>query len=175
MAKIKIVVTGAVNSGKSRFIKTISDIDVIDTDQRTSDELKLIKKQTTVAMDFGKVHLNGRTLYLFGTPGQRRFDFMWDILAGGVKGIVVLVDSTAPQSFPETQNIIRYFKDYGHIPYLVAASKQDLPRAMAPAPLRAVLGISPAIQVVPCIATQKDSIMSVLHTLVEGILAHKTH
>lgn len=170
MGQIKIVIAGAVNSGKSRFIRTVSDIDVLDTDAKTSDELKLIKKKTTVALDFGKVRMNSHTLYLFGTPGQRRFEFMWDILADGVKGLVLLVDSTAPQSFPETQKILRYFKEQGSLPYLVAATKQDLPRAMAVAPLRAALGIVPAIPVVPCIATQRNSVLSVLHTMVEKVL-----
>ena len=73
-----MVVTGPFNAGKTMFIQTVSEIDVVDTEQNiTSDEEK-VKTKTTVAMDFGRITIdNELILYLFGTPGQRRFDFMW--------------------------------------------------------------------------------------------------
>ena len=94
MSAFKIVVTGPFNSGKTEFIKTISDIPVVSTEKRITTEDRGIKAETTVAMDYGRVNLDGSTLYLYGTPGQTRFDFMWEILSGEMDAFIVLVDST---------------------------------------------------------------------------------
>ena len=78
---LRIVVTGGVGAGKTTFIRTISEIDVVDTDKRATDELAELKEKTTVALDFGKLTITPtQSLHLYGTPGQSRFDFMWDIL-----------------------------------------------------------------------------------------------
>jgi len=94
----KIVVTGPFNSGKTAFIRTISDIDVVMTERRITTAERGIKASTTVAMDYGRVELDGRILHLYGTPGQARFDFMWEILAREMSGFIVLADSTDPAS-----------------------------------------------------------------------------
>jgi signal recognition particle receptor subunit beta len=92
---VKMVISGAVNAGKTEFIKSISEIEVVSTERRATDDTKLIKKETTVAMDFGRIAIaDDLVLHLFGTPGQKRFDFMWEILSEGMLGLVILVDST---------------------------------------------------------------------------------
>jgi len=100
MQTLKIVVTGPFASGKTELIQSVSEIDVVSTERKISQEAERIKQQTTVAMDFGRITIDDELiLYLFGTPGQRRFDFMWEILSEGMLGFVVLVDSTRPDTF----------------------------------------------------------------------------
>ena len=78
---VKIVVTGPFNSGKTELIRSVSEIDVISTEKKITSEIEKIKESTTVAMDFGRITVDDDLiLFLFGTPGQKRFDFMWEIL-----------------------------------------------------------------------------------------------
>jgi len=85
MQTVKMVVTGPFSAGKTEFIKTISEIDVVSTERKITDETKRVKEATTVAMDFGRITVDeDLVLYLFGTPGQKRFDFMWEILSEGM-------------------------------------------------------------------------------------------
>ena len=65
-------------------------------------------------------------LYLFGTPGQKRFDFMWEILSEGMLGFIVMVDSTRPETFREARSILETFRAYAPTPFVVAANKQDM-------------------------------------------------
>src|SRR5260221_14330153 len=89
----KIIVTRPFNSGKTTFVSTISDIAVVTTEKKITTEDRGIKNETTVAMDYGRVEIDGKVLHLSGTPGQTRFNFMWDILAREMNAFVVLVDS----------------------------------------------------------------------------------
>jgi uncharacterized protein len=92
MEIFKIAVTGNVGAGKTTFIRTISEIKVVDTERRATDETASLKENTTVAFDFGRITLNPeQVLYLYGTPGQSRFDFMWDIVINQVEAYVLLV------------------------------------------------------------------------------------
>ena len=106
MQTVKMVVTGPFSAGKTEFIRSVSEIDVVSTERKiTSIQEKAIKEATTVAMDFGRITVDDDlVLYLFGTPGQRRFDFMWEILSEGMLGFVVMVDSTRPETFREARS-----------------------------------------------------------------------
>jgi len=110
--KIKILVAGPYAAGKTQFINTINEIETVKTEAKTTkDEEKEKKDHTTVAMDFGRIKIDDEhTLYLIGTPGQARFDFMWDILDKGMVGLVVLLDSTDPAIFREARRIINFFE-----------------------------------------------------------------
>ena len=122
MQTVKMVVTGPYSSGKTQFIRTISEIDVVSTERRVSAEAERLKNETTVAMDFGRITIDDDlVLYLFGTPGQRRFDFMWEILANEMNGFIVLVDTTDAASFPDAQDLIQLFSNFNKVPYLVVA------------------------------------------------------
>src|SRR5260221_7351631 len=113
MQTVKMVITGPYASGKTEFIKSISEIDVVSTEAQVSKETAeaQVKDNTTVAMDFGRITVDDDlVLYLFGTPGQRRFDFMWEILAEGMLGFVVMVDSTKPETFREAKSILETFR-----------------------------------------------------------------
>jgi len=168
---VKMVISGAVNAGKTEFIKTISEIEVVSTERRATDDTKLIKKETTVAMDFGRIAIgDDLVLHLFGTPGQKRFDFMWEILSEGMLGLVILVDSTRPETFRETNRIIDFFISYRDTPYVVAANKQDKPNAWSPEELRLALRLPPQIKVLPCSANDRESVKSVLLGLLDVIM-----
>src|SRR5688500_5167177 len=129
MQTVKMVVTGPFSSGKTEFIKSISEIDVVSTEagiqKNTAESLE--KENTTVAMDFGRITVDDDlVLYLFGTPGQRRFDFMWEILAEGMLGFIVMVDSAKPETFREAKSILETFRAYAPTPFVVAANKQEI-------------------------------------------------
>jgi hypothetical protein len=171
MQTLKIVVTGPFSSGKTEFIQSISEIDVVSTDRKISREAERIKNATTVAMDFGRITVDEELiLYLFGTPGQRRFDFMWEILSEGMLGFVVMVDSNRPETFREARRILDTFREYSPVPYIVAANKQDMDDAWPPDDLKIVLKVEDGIKVVPCVATERDSVKTVLLELLYSIL-----
>ena len=98
-------------------------------------------------MDFGRITVDeDLVLYLFGTPGQKRFDFMWEILSEGMLGFVVLVDSVRPETFREARRILDIFRNYATTPYVVAANKQDMEDAWSPEDLRIALKMRPQDQ-----------------------------
>src|SRR5436309_12630373 len=130
MQTVKMVITGPFAAGKTQFIQSISEIEVVATERRITDETARVKTETTVAMDFGRITIDeDLVLYLFGTPGQKRFDFMWEILSEGMLGFIVLVDSTRSETFREAKSILETFRAYAPSPYVVAANKQDMPDA----------------------------------------------
>ena len=172
MQTVKMVVTGPFSSGKTEFIQSISEIDVVSTERDISSEQEREQKSnTTVAMDFGRITVDDDlVLYLFGTPGQRRFDFMWEILAEGMLGFIVMVDSSKPETFREAKSILETFRAYAPTPYVVAANKQDHPDAWDPEDLRIALRIEEEVKLLPCIATERDSVRNVLLELLYTIL-----
>ncbi len=175
MQTVKMVITGPYSAGKTQFIRTVSEIDVVSTERKISAEAERLKDQTTVAMDFGRITIDDDlVLYLFGTPGQRRFDFMWEILTEGMLGFVVLIDSVRPETFREAKHILEIFRGYAETPYIVAANKQDLPDAWSPEDLRIALKIDKNVKVLPLVATDKDSVKQVLLELLYSILENIT-
>jgi small GTP-binding protein len=171
MQTVKMVVTGPFSSGKTQFIQTVSEIDVVATERKISSESERIKETTTVAMDFGRITVDDDlVLYLFGTPGQKRFDFMWEILSEGMLGFVVMVDSSRPETFREARRILETFRAYAPTPYVVAANKQDLEDAWDPDDMRIALRLSPEVKLLPCIATDKESVKNALLELLYSIL-----
>ncbi len=171
MQNVKIVVTGPFSAGKTEFIRTVSEIDVVSTERKITAEAERIKERTTVAMDFGRITVDeDLVLYLFGTPGQKRFDFMWEILSEGMLGFVVMVDSTRPETFREARSILETFRAYAPTPYVVAANKQDCPDAWELDDMRVALRLDPKIKFLPCVAHQKDLVKKVLLELLYSIL-----
>jgi len=171
MQTVKMVVTGPFSSGKTQFIQTVSEIDVVATERKISTESERIKETTTVAMDFGRITVDDDlVLYLFGTPGQKRFDFMWEILSEGMLGFVVMVDSSRPETFREARRILETFRAYAPTPYVVTANKQDLPDAWDPEDMRIALRLAPDVKLLPCTATDKESVKNALLELLYSIL-----
>ena len=123
-------------------------------------------------MDFGRITVDDNlVLYLFGTPGQKRFDFMWEILSEGMLGFIVMVDSTRPETFREARSILETFRAYAPTPYVVAANKQDLEEAWSVDDMRIALRLDPKIKFLPCVALDKESVKGVLLELLYSILA----
>ncbi|MCP3687621.1 MAG: GTP-binding protein [Gammaproteobacteria bacterium] len=109
----KIIFSGPVGSGKSTAINSISDIHTVSTEEEATDETRDIKQNTTVAMDYGILKLSGGgTVHLYGTPGQDRFSYMWDILTEGGLGLVLLIKSTNPSSLDELDFFLDAFSDF---------------------------------------------------------------
>jgi small GTP-binding protein len=172
MQTFKMVVTGPFNSGKTLFIQAVSEIEVVSTERKISSEAERVKENTTVAMDFGRITVDADlVLYLFGTPGQKRFDFMWEILSEGMLGFVVMVDSNRPETFREAKSILETFRAYAPTPYVVAANKQDLDDAWSLEDLRIALRLAPEIKLLPCVATDREQVKNVLLELLYSILA----
>lgn len=171
MQTIKIVITGAYAAGKTHFIHAISDIDPVTTEYAVTDaNERALKHQTTVALDFGTIAVSDEVvLYLFGTPGQERFDFMWEVLSEGCIGYVVLVDSCRPAHLQETQRLIARFAEITDAPFVVAANKQDDPAALPVSYIRSRLQLPPEIPVLPCVAIERASVKQVLLGLLDHI------
>jgi small GTP-binding protein len=171
MQTVKVVVTGPFNAGKTEFISSISEIDVVSTEQKITDGSRVVKAKTTVAMDYGRITVDkDLILYLFGTPGQKRFDFMWDILAEGMLGFVVLVDSARPETFREAKMILDRFRRFSPTPYVIAANKQDHEDAWPTDDLKIALRVASDAKVLACVATDKESVKTVLLELLYAIL-----
>src|SRR6187401_1569104 len=118
---VKIVVTGPFSAGKTTLIRTISEITVLSTEKDITDATRSRKAETTVAMDFGRITIDrDLVLYLFGTPGQDRFDFMWEILGEGMIGYLLLVDAEREDSVQEPASILDAFPTMARVPYFVA-------------------------------------------------------
>ena len=113
MSNHKIIFTGPVGAGKTTAIASISDVPPIRTDESASDMTKNRKNTTTVAMDYGVMNLDGiERIHLYGTPGQERFDFMWDILTEGGIGLVILINNARPDPFQDMNYFLKAFDSF---------------------------------------------------------------
>lgn len=168
----KIIVAGGFGAGKTSFIGSISEVDPVRTEAAMTsassgvDDLSNTpdKASTTVAMDFGRITLDtDLALYLFGTPGQTRFMFMWDELVRGALGAVVLVDTRRlPDSFPA----IDYFERNYQLPFVIADNVFPNAYQYPESALRDALGVAPEVPIVRCNARDRESVRQVLVSLV---------
>lgn len=166
---LKIVVTGPFGAGKTSLIGTISEVAVLATERDVTDGSRDVKRKTTVAMDFGRIAIDdGLALYLFGTPGQKRFDFMWQILAEGMLGFIVLVDASRADSVDEAADIVTYFRDIAEVPYVVALNKCYGPVDVDG--YRRRLGVPAGVPVLTCDARDRESVKTVLLELLLAVL-----
>ena len=168
---VKIVVTGPFSAGKTTLIRTISEITVLSTEKDITDSTRSRKAETTVAMDFGRITIDRElVLYLFGTPGQDRFDFMWEILGEGMLGYILLIDSARPDSLDEAVGILAAFRKMARVPFVVALNRSAGLDPAGEHHLRTVLGLDEETAVVPCDATDRESVKAVLLALLYSVV-----
>lgn len=168
MKNLRVVITGGVGAGKTSFIRTISDIEIVDTDKRATDEIAKIKAQTTVALDFGYFAIApSQLVYLYGTPGQPRFDFMWDILMNTANAGILLVAAHRPEHFHYSRQILDFINQKVQIPILMGLTHTDCPGALEPKEIAIALGVENTLIVVN--TTKKASVRAALQTLIQEI------
>ncbi|MBW4645332.1 MAG: ATP/GTP-binding protein [Goleter apudmare HA4340-LM2] len=168
MNNLRIVITGGVGAGKTSFIRTISDIEVVDTDKKATDEIANIKAQTTVDLDFGHLTITpNQLLYLYGTPGQTRFDFMWDILIHRANAYILLVAAHRPQHFHYSSEILDFINQRVQIPMLIGLTHTDCPGALGAEEIAIALGVQNTLIVVN--TTKKASVRAALQALIQEI------
>ena len=172
---VKIVVSGGFGVGKTTTVRALSEIEPLETEAAMTSMSVGVdhagdnsqKTTTTVAMDFGRVTIDSQIiLYMFGTPGQDRFGFMWKDLADGALGGVVLVD---PSRIADSFTALDYF-DTVKLPYVVAVNSCAGRTTMSLEKVREALDLDPEIPVVPVDAREKGSVKNVVLTLIRLII-----
>ncbi len=170
MKAYKILVTGPFNAGKTAFVRTASDIDIVTTERKITDpNLEGVKEETTVAMDYGQTRVDKVLLHLYGTPGQSRFEFMWDILSREMDAFILVVDSQDRSSLMEAKQILRLFKKKSKVPFVVVANKQDVEPRLSQDEIARALGLSEETLLLPCVALDKQSVREVLARVVQQL------
>jgi signal recognition particle receptor subunit beta len=171
MQSVKVVVTGPFDAGKTTFIKAVSEITVLSTERQVSDASGEGDGETTVAMDFGRITVSDDVvLYLFGTPGQSRFSFMWETLSEGMLGFVLLVDAMEDDTFADAKEMIAFFTEMSDVPFVVAANKISADEVERLRVIRDEIGLAEEVPLLPVDARDKDSVKAVLLGLLYEIL-----
>jgi uncharacterized protein len=168
---MRLVVTGTVGAGKSTFIRSASEIEVVDTDVIASDETSLLKKKTTVAMDFGRLSFGeNMSLHIYGTPGQSRFDFMWDILINKAHAFILLIAANRPNEFRHAKRILNFMTRRADIPFIIGLTHNDCEDAWKTEDVAIALGFVDGQASPPLVevnANERESVVTALIVLMQ--------
>ena len=136
----KIIFAGPVGAGKTTAVQSLSDIPVVSTDRHATDDVRLLKHNTTVAMDYGMIHLEDNLrVHLYGAPGQDRFEFMWDILTHGGIGLVLLLDYSRASLLHDLEHFLKAFTPFitsVHCTVVIGVTRMELVEGASLQPLR---------------------------------------
>ena len=176
---LKIVITGPFAAGKTTLIKTISEVAIVGTERDVTDETKSVKQRTTVAMDFGRLTFaDDLSLFLFGTPGQRRFEVMWEILSEGMIGFILLVNAADERSVEEGSHILDQFRQYADVPYVIGVShldeQPDAPEVVF-GRVRQALEVPETVEVIACDPREREDVKSLMLHILMGVLSRIEH
>ncbi|PZS33122.1 MAG: GTP-binding protein [Pseudonocardiales bacterium] len=168
---IKVVITGPFAAGKSTLVRTVSEVTVLSTERAVSGGDRAEKPATTVAMDYGRITIDeDLVLYLFGTPGQDRFDFMWDVLGEGMLGYVLLIDADRPESLIEAVPILNAFRRTAKVPFVVALNRAETVDPADERGVREALSLAADVPVIACDVRDRESVKSVLLELLYAVM-----
>ena len=172
---LKIVITGPFAAGKTTLIKTISEVAIVGTERDVTDETRAIKTRTTVAMDFGRLTFgDDLSLFLFGTPGQRRFEVMWEILSEGMIGFICLVNASDERSVEESSHILDQFRQYADVPYVVGVShldEQEEDPETVFNKIRQALEVPETVEVIPVDPREREDVKTLMLHILVGVLS----
>ncbi|MGF1481339.1 MAG: ATP/GTP-binding protein [Cyanophyceae cyanobacterium] len=175
---MRLVVTGPTGAGKTTLIRSICQ-DVVDTEKRPTDEVAQQKRRTTVALDFGDFKLEPNLIiHLYGTPGQVRFSFMWEMLIQKARGYILLVAANRPQQFLEARRILQFMNEQVAIPMIIGVTHIDCVDAWNRRQLALALGyLNPqhCPPFVPLNATQKADTRKAMTILVQHVRRDERH
>ncbi len=175
MEIMRLVVTGAVGAGKSTFIRSVSEIEVVDTDRRATDETANLKAKTTVAFDFGRLQFGPEmALHLYGTPGQSRFDFMWDILIRNAHAYLLLVAAHRSHEFYYARRILTFMNQRAQIPMIIGLTYMDSPDAWDADTIAIALGYPDPTHRPPMLAVDARQTKSVAEAVL-ALVQHLIH
>ncbi len=167
MEIMRLVVTGTVGAGKSTFIRSVSEIEVVDTDRKATDEVAGMKQSTTVSMDFGTLQFGEEmALHIYGTPGQIRFDFMWEILIERAHAYVLLIAAHRPGEFHHARRIMNFMNQRSQIPMIIGITHGDCQGAWGNEDIALALGYQDNTQRPPIVSVNADEEESVIDALV---------
>lgn len=171
---LKVVITGPFSAGKTTLIQTISEVAIVGTERDVTDETRAVKERTTVAMDFGRITFApDLTLFLFGTPGQRRFEVMWEILSEGMIGFILLVHAGDERSIEEASHILETFRQYADVPFVVGVThldEIDEPEEKVIEQVRATLELEDSIAVIPCDPREREHVKDLMLSILMGVM-----
>ncbi|MGI8934991.1 MAG: GTP-binding protein [Phormidesmis sp.] len=166
MEIMRLVVAGPVGAGKSTFIRSVSEIEVIDTDRKASDETGLLKEKTTVGFDFGRLQFGPEmALHLYGTPGQDRFDFMWEELIGKAHAYILLVPANRPAAFRKAHLIYQFMTERVALPMVVGVTHLDCEAAWNAENVAIATGFTDHAQRPPFVSVNATEPVSVTQAL----------
>ncbi|NEP14573.1 MAG: GTPase [Symploca sp. SIO2C1] len=170
MKNMRLVVTGTVGAGKSTFVRTASEIEVVQIERTVTDEISIDKEETTVAFDFGKVTFGPDIdLHIYGTPGQSRFDFMWDILIQDAQTYILLVAAHRPNDFPYARSILSFMEQRVEIPMIIGLTHMDCSGALSSEEITLQLGYVSESNRPPIVTVNPNLRTSVLSTLMTSM------
>jgi uncharacterized protein len=167
MEIMNLVITGTVGAGKTTYIRSVSEIEVVDTDRKATDDVANLKQNTTVSMDFGTLQFGEEmSLHIYGTPGQVRFDFMWEILIERAHAYVLLIAAHRPSEFHHARRIMNFMNRRAQIPMLIGITHSDCEGAWSSEDIALALGYQDMTQQPPIVLVNAEDGESVVMSLI---------